>query len=69
MRTRDFFPQLPVKIINGLSRNGLDDLERFANASDYDLIKIGHDFETYVELRDKAKWYEKELPERVYTLK
>ena len=57
MRVEKAIHGLSVKIINGLTRNGLNDIEKLANATDYALAGIRHDFQTYVELRSKAKAY------------
>lgn len=57
MRVENIIPGLSVKIINGLTRSGLNDIEKLANATDYELAGIRHDFQAYVELRSKAKAY------------
>ena len=59
MRVEKVVLGLSVKIINGLTRNGLNDIEKLATATDYELAKIGHDFQVYIELRSKARAYVK----------
>jgi hypothetical protein len=65
MRVEEVISGLSVKIINGLTRNYLNDIEKLSEATDYDLSKIGHDFQTYVELRSKARAYMKYLKQEV----
>jgi len=57
LKVSELISGLSVKITNGLIRNYLNDVEKLANATDYDLMKIGHDFQIYHELRIKAKAY------------